>query len=195
MLEPEPGGQQPTRRGRLAVEAEIVGGDLIAEPMQFAIQCGLAQRPVDHEAEGMVVRTLALAERPDDVALLAAVFSRRASAKAVLAADAIDWLTRRAWPGNVRELRAMIEAAVALAGPGGEPVDAALLRFVAGEADESPAPARGGGPTLPQAIERVERRMLSDALSASGGNQSEAARALGLSRVGLIKKLSRLGLR
>ena len=37
--------------------------------------------------------------------------------------------------------------------------------------------------------------MLQDALEAAGGNQSEAARRLGISRLGLAKKLSRLGLR
>lgn len=49
--------------------------------------------------------------------------------------------------------------------------------------------------TLAHAIEEIERRMLSDTMAASGGNQSEAARGLGLSRVGLFKRLSRLGLR
>lgn len=37
--------------------------------------------------------------------------------------------------------------------------------------------------------------MLREALAGAGGNQSEAARRLGISRVGLIKKLTRLGLR
>ena len=37
--------------------------------------------------------------------------------------------------------------------------------------------------------------MLREAMTATGGNQSEAARRLGLSRMGLIKKLARLGLR
>jgi two-component system NtrC family response regulator len=37
--------------------------------------------------------------------------------------------------------------------------------------------------------------MISEAMQAAGGNQSEAARRLGVSRVGLIKKLTRLGLR
>ncbi len=148
-----------------------------------------------YRLKGMVLRTPPLADRPEDIPLLAHVFLRRADPAAVLGPDAADWLARRSWPGNVRELRAMVEAAAALAGPGSEPVDTALLRFVAGELDEPPVPARGGTSTLAQAIEEIERRMLGDALAASGGNQSEAARTLGLSRVGLIKKISRLGLR
>ena len=180
--------------GRVAKHADVRVVAATHRDLDAMVADGSFREDLFYRLKGMVVRTPALAERPEDIALLASVFSRRAAAGAVLAADALGWLSRRDWPGNVRELRAVIEAAVALAGPGGEPVDAALLRFVAGEADE-PAPARGRPSTLPQAIEEVERRMLSDALAASGGNQSEAARSLGLSRVGLIKKLSRLGLR
>jgi DNA-binding NtrC family response regulator len=145
-----------------------------------------------YRLKGMVVRTPSLAERPDDVPLLASAFLRRVSAASVIVPDAVEWLLDRAWPGNVRELRAIIETAAALAGP--DAVDAALLRFVAGEADGIPSPAQSGG-TLSEAIEQIERQMLVAALAASGGNQSEAARNLGLSRVGLIKKLARLGLR
>ncbi len=89
----------------------------------------------------------------------------------------------------------MVEAAAALADPGRDLVDAALLRFVAGETDEFLPADRTGGGSLATAIAVVESRMLADALSAAGGNQSEAARTLGISRVGLIKKLARLGLR
>ncbi len=45
------------------------------------------------------------------------------------------------------------------------------------------------------AIAELETRMLREALAQSAGNQSEAARSLGISRVGLIKKMSRLRLR
>ena len=45
------------------------------------------------------------------------------------------------------------------------------------------------------AIAELETRLIAEAMKASGGNQSEAARRLGISRVGLIKKLTRLGLR
>ena len=89
----------------------------------------------------------------------------------------------------------MVEAAAALAHPGREPVDAELLRFVSGETDETTPSSRDAGGSLSQAIAELESRMLADALAAAGGNQSEAARTLGVSRVGLVKKMSRLGLR
>jgi two-component system NtrC family response regulator len=41
----------------------------------------------------------------------------------------------------------------------------------------------------------LERRLVTEAMQATGGNQWEAARRLGISRVGLIKKLALLGLK
>lgn len=49
--------------------------------------------------------------------------------------------------------------------------------------------------TLDAAVAELELRMRPDAVAATGGNQPEAARRLGPSRVGLIKKPTRLGLR
>ena len=76
-------------------------------------------------------------------------------------------------------------------------VDTELLRLAAGDHGDSPRslePAAGTG-VLDAALNELERRLIQDAMSAAGGNQSEAARQLGVSRVGLIKKLTRLGLR
>jgi DNA-binding NtrC family response regulator len=47
---------------------------------------------------------------------------------------------------------------------------------------------------LRKRVERLERTLLREALSRAGGNQSQAARLLGLSRFGLQKKLRRYGL-
>jgi len=107
----------------------------------------------------------------------------------------VPWLQRRPWPGNVRELRATVEAAAALALSEHDTVDAALLRFVSGESDEMATVTAVPGGSLASAIAELETRMLREALSNAGGNQSEAARCLGVSRVGLIKKMNRLGLR
>ena len=149
-----------------------------------------------YRLKGVVVRTPALAERREDVPILAALFLRRAAVPNKLTQDALAWLAKRTWPGNVRELRAVVELAAALAASG--PVDAASLRFAAGE----PAPVENAAPgseppfgALDDAIAQLEMRMLRDALAASSGNQSEAARRLGISRVGLIKKVARLKVR
>jgi len=64
----------------------------------------------------------------------------------------------------------------------------------AGRESKEPAPVPPHTPTLPEAIDSLERRMIEQALLKSGGNKQKAAQALGLSRQGLIKKLKRLGI-
>ena len=149
-----------------------------------------------YRLKGVVVRTPALAERREDVPILAALFLRRAAVPNKLTQDAMAWLAECTWPGNVRELRAVVELAAALAASG--PVDAASLRFAAGEAEpinDAPPRSEPLPGVLDDAIAQLETQMLRDALAASGGNQSEAARRLGISRVGLIKKVARLKLK
>ncbi|WCM93740.1 sigma-54 dependent transcriptional regulator [Acidovorax sp. NCPPB 2350] len=153
-----------------------------------------------YRLKGVVLRLPALAERAADVPLLATHFLRRSDPGAVFTPDAQAWLAAAAWPGNVRQLRAVVESAAALIAPGSGRVDADLLRFASGETTElpEPGPAPGAHPppgALDAAIQELETRMLRDTLQACGGNQSEAARRLGISRMGLIKKLARLGLR
>ncbi|SFD79968.1 sigma-54-dependent transcriptional regulator [Paracidovorax konjaci] len=161
-----------------------------------------------YRLKGVVLRLPALAERAADVPLLAAHFLHRAEPGAAFTADAQAWLAAAVWPGNVRQLRAVVESAAALIAPGSARVDAGLLRFASGESQELPEPEPDAGPdaapghgaspspgALDAAIQELETRMLRDTLQACGGNQSEAARRLGISRVGLIKKLARLGLR
>ena len=83
-----------------------------------------------------------------------------------------------------------------------------LLRAAAGETDADIADDLGisaqtaanvrkrfAAEGLDAALTELETRMVRDTLAAAGGNQSEAARRLGISRVGLVKKLTRLGLR
>ena len=100
----------------------------------------------------------------------------------------VDRLRAASWPGNVRELENTIERLVALAP---EP-------FV----DEDPfadAPARGaddaGARSLKERVAMFERGAIAEALRRCQGNQSEAARQLGVSRVTLIDKIKRLGLK
>jgi DNA-binding NtrC family response regulator len=165
--------------------------------LEAMVAAGTFREDLYFRLKGFVMRTPPLAERAEDVALLASVFLHRVAPGARLTEEALGWLTAREWPGNVRELRAVVETAGALAGRE-EGVDAALLRFAAGEADEerdeaSSRPAEPG--QLDAALSALETRMLRQALAETGGNQSEAARRLGISRPGLIKKIARLGLR
>jgi len=164
--------------------------------LEAMVAAGSFREDLYYRLKGFLVRTPSLGERLEDMLLLAAVFLRAVTPGARLGADVPAYLAGRSWPGNVRELRALVEAAAALAGAGAVLIDAATLRFAAGEPGTLPAPA-AAAPTgsLNDAIAALETRMISDTMAACNGNQSEAARQLGISRLGLIKKLARLGIR
>jgi two-component system NtrC family response regulator len=149
-----------------------------------------------YRLKGMVLRTPGLAERSQDIPVLANVFLKRALPKrrARFSAEAVAWLVQHPWPGNVRELQSCIACAAALAQPrasGDIVVDQDLLSF---DAARVVAQTQGTKRTLDVEIADLETRMITDALHASANNRSEAARILGISRVGLSKKIQRLGL-
>jgi len=84
-----------------------------------------------------------------------------------------------------------VTSAAALAeGEAITPADLAFARSGDPDTLTSAVPA-----TLAEAVAALERRLITAALSATGNNHSAAARRLGLSRVGLLKMMTRLGLR
>jgi two-component system NtrC family response regulator len=181
--------------GRVHKRAEVRIVAATHRDLESMVAAGTFREDFYYRLRGMILRTPALAERPEDVPLLAARFLRHALPGARLTGDAVAYLAARSWPGNVRELRSLMETAGALAPPNAAFVDADLLRFAAGEGESAGAPETGVVGMLDAAIAELETRMLRETMAATRGNQSEAARRLGLSRMGLIKKLSRLGLR
>jgi len=114
---------------------------------------------------------------------------------------ALQCLMRYTWPGNNRQLENEIKRLIAFVR--GKAIaeghlDPSILNLdtptpVAQEIRQSALPAHLP-PTLPQAIDVLERNMIEAALRKTGGNKQKAAQTLGLSRQGLIKKLKRLGI-
>jgi len=137
-----------------------------------------------------------LRERREDVAALVTHFldhyARRYNRPAPeLTAGARAALTAHDWPGNVRALRHAIERAVILAG------DAPL------EAEDFPLGAPSTPRLAPEAVvapatelnlEKVERRLVEEALKKNGYNISMAATELGLSRAALYRRMEKHGL-
>src|SRR5262249_17795409 len=90
------------------------------------------------------------------------------------------------WPGNVRELENEVVRAASL---GGDVITVEDLspQVAAGEPEAALESPDDLG--LKRRVERLERTLLREALHRAGGNQTQAARLLGLSRFGLQKKL------
>jgi two-component system, NtrC family, response regulator HydG len=145
-----------------------------------------------------------LRERPRAVAPLAGRFLREFAARnrpdvAGLAAEALGALAGYRWPGNVRELRNVVERAVALCpGPlvGLRDLPEAVRCPAAGPGlAVGPRAAAPGAPvTLRQSKAEAEVRRISEALRKHGNNRLRAAAELGISRMGLYKKLHKHGL-
>jgi two-component system response regulator HydG len=144
------------------------------------------------------LRVPSLRERANDIPLLAERFLSRlqpaAGGPRGLAPEALRALRAHAWPGNVRELQNVLEYAALQAGAGEVRVEhlPAELRGGAG------APPRltvlGDGIPDGGAPAADERAALVEALEQTGWNRTRAAKALGVSRVTLWKRMKRHGL-
>lgn len=87
------------------------------------------------------------------------------------------------WPGNVRELRNVLERAMIFArGPLLDASDLDLFAAEAGAEQSEAIPDRFSLPEEGISLEALEKHLLRQALERAGGNQSRAARLLGLSR-------------
>ncbi|MBY6243756.1 sigma-54 dependent transcriptional regulator [Methylosinus sp. Sm6] len=181
--------------GREARRADVRIVSATHRDLEAMIASGGFREDLYYRLRGVVIRTPALDERREDLSLLAAHFLGQAAKKRKLrfSQEALAWLVAQSWPGNVRELKATIECAAALADPQSSTISAEDLNFARGGG--VPLAAEAVAETLPEAQEKLERRMIGAALAAAEHNHSAAARRLGVSRVGLLKMMARLGLR
>jgi DNA-binding NtrC family response regulator len=136
------------------------------------------------------IRIPPLSARQEDIPVLATQFLRVQAQRyrkdiATFDPAAMQALLSHSWPGNVRELEHAVERAVLMAA-GGEirAGDLALRR-----AEEAGAPPR----LEDMSLEEVEALLIRKTMERFGGNVSQAAKALGLSRSALYRRLERHG--
>jgi transcriptional regulator with GAF, ATPase, and Fis domain len=149
-----------------------------------------------------------LRERVDDIPLLAEHFLREACRQQNRKLDGfaphvMEMLQSYPWPGNVRELEHEIARAVALMEEGPDSRDAESRdlriqtyhfssRLTGGESlIQEILSARIG---LSEAVERLQRRLIENALQECGGNRSQAARMLGIHQPNLVRLMKRLSI-
>jgi len=130
-----------------------------------------------------------LRDRRDDIPLLALHFLRKHSMRYRRRMTRFDTAATHAllnyrWPGNVRELDHVVERAVLMAAGDAIRVDDLALR------DRS----EDGHRLEDMTLDRVEALLIRKALARFDGNVKEAAKALGLSRSGLYRRLTKYGL-
>jgi two-component system response regulator HydG len=133
-----------------------------------------------------------LRERVSDIPLLAEHFFRRIHLKSDkkingIAKDAMHLLMAHAWPGNVRELKSTFEYAfVTCQGLMIQPRD--LPPDIIGKPRELPTAISAGGTR-----DDTKKRRLIEALEQTGGNQSQAAEILGVTRVTVWNQMRKYG--
>jgi two-component system, NtrC family, response regulator HydG len=133
-----------------------------------------------------------LRERKEDIPLLAQHFLAGFAEKnhktiKGLTPRAMDLLLRHRWPGNVRELMNAMERGVVMAHSAY--LDTGDLTLIP-EGLSPDRPSGGTGAAVRNlTLEEAEKVAVSDALKESGGNKSEAARKLGITRKTLLAKL------
>lgn len=158
------------------------------------------RRDLYYRIAGCRIHVPALRERSADIPPLVAHFLERSVAETGrqvrgLSVAALDALSRGAWPGNVRELENEVRRLVQLC-PDGRAIESDMVApSIAASAAAPPSPAASlDDLDLQRRLADLEANLVRQALDRSGGNLSEAARVLGVSRNGLVMKMQRLGI-
>jgi two-component system, NtrC family, response regulator AtoC len=137
-----------------------------------------------------------LRDRPEDVEPIARKFlgdeTREYQQRKTFSEDALAAMRTHRWPGNVRELKNVIERAAILS------ADSPVVRpehLMIQRRSTRPAVAEGSGrdihiPETGMRMEQIEREAVAITLRLTNGNQSAAARLLGISRPTLIKRMA-----
>jgi DNA-binding NtrC family response regulator len=144
-----------------------------------------------------------LRERKEDIPILVRGFLRhfsRENEKPLLdlAPDAMDALLAYDWPGNIRELRTAIEHGVVMAT--GKQITlrhmpASVRQVATAKLPGGVSPTEAfGEKTSPLDLHETERRLIAQALAATNGNVTTAAKKLGISRRTLHRKINEMNL-
>jgi DNA-binding NtrC family response regulator len=170
---------------KVSVDVRVVAAT--NQPLEQAVAEGRFRSDLYHRLSQVTVRVPPLRERVEDIEPLARHFLAQHDPRLRLTPAAVAALNSHSWPGNIRELRnVIVQAAVMAAGPEIGPEDLRIRPVAA-----PPAPRAGGAAPGAEALklDEMERRMILEALEATGGHQQRAAARLGISRRTLSRKL------
>jgi two-component system, NtrC family, response regulator AtoC len=183
--------------GPIAIDVRFVAAT--HRDIDALVATGEFRQDLYFRLNGISIRVPPLRERKLDIAPLAEHFVARAAAEArsapiPIAREALDVLEGHPWPGNIRELKnAMDQATMFSRGQAAilaEHLPGELKQAQAAGASQAP-PSKGG---LRGDLDAFERQRIVDALEECSGNQTRAARLLGISRRTLVSRLSAHGL-
>ncbi|HTR47438.1 MAG TPA: sigma-54 dependent transcriptional regulator [Verrucomicrobiae bacterium] len=162
--------------------------------LRAALEEGTFREDLYYRLNVVAIDIAPLRERKEDIPALADFFLKKYAAETGkpaqgLTAQAMRTLMDYHWPGNVRELENILQRSVTLCS--GETLDASDIHFDTARSRRS----TDHEPVLPEGttLDQWEQEIIREALRRAGGNKSQAARALGLSRNALRYRLSQMG--
>jgi len=211
-------GEFTTVGGSRTIRADVRIVAATNRDLQQAVSNGAFREDLYYRLNVVPVTLPALRERRQDIGLLARHFLDRAAEaglpRKTLDDDAVDVLEAHDWPGNVRELenlmrrlaalsrddrisgdeiRVMLGEPVAAAALADPAIDVAIRAYIERLARTEPHVLEDGS-LYDRIIAEVERPLIETMLARFGGNQLRAARAMGLNRNTLRKRLDLLGI-
>lgn len=157
--------------------------------MKKAVASGQFREDLYYRLNVVTIELPPLRERKEDIPLLAQHFLKKFAVEnqkeiTGFSPEASDFLLKYDWPGNVRELENAIERAIILAK--NSYIDAADMPQENLQLVQSTP--------VGKSLEEVEKEHILNVLSETGGNYSQAARILGISRITLYNKMRNFGL-
>ena len=187
----------------LKVDVRVIAASNV--DLEKAAEGNVFRRDLFYRLSVFPVRLPPLRERREDIHPLVIHFLEHYKQKtgryvSGISPGALDALINYDWPGNVRELENAIERAVIIAS--GRQIESDDLPEAVGRAalaegararGERTRAAHGGGSKieieLPSTVDDIERRVIEATLALTNGDKSRAARALGIGRKTLYRKL------
>jgi sigma-54 dependent transcriptional regulator, acetoin dehydrogenase operon transcriptional activator AcoR len=204
--------------GTRAIKVDVQVVAATNSQLQDCVRKGLFRRDLYYRLNGAQIWLPPLRERPDKLGLIAYLWAEEIKTQGrtdevLLSDEALEIFEQHPWPGNVRELRNVLRSSMATMA--GNELRVADLPHdfleemsysggalsAAAASPDGPAPFRGGeletvgAGAVRGGLADSEARAIRSALALSGGNISESARRLGITRATLYHKIARYGLR
>jgi two-component system, NtrC family, response regulator AtoC len=181
----------------LKVDVRVVAAT--NQDLRAALEQGTFREDLYYRLNVVPISIPPLREHKEDIPYLADFFLERFARDSGkkfsgITPAAMKALTDFHWPGNVRELENIIERAVVMAA--GAKIDAGDIHLDVAPLKPLASSNGSAAPFLPEGmmLEQYEDELIKEALRRAGGNKSQAARLLGLSRNALRYRLAKIGL-
>jgi transcriptional regulator with GAF, ATPase, and Fis domain len=164
--------------------------------LETEVTAGRFRADLFFRLSAITLRLPPLRERPHDTRLLAEHFVRAAAARygrpvPSLSEACLSALTAYSFPGNVRELESEMSRLVALASADAPCGPDLLNERIRRRGNGQSALASPAAPVALMSLHEMERQLITSVLEHTGGNRTQAAEILGISREGLRNKLQR----